>query len=355
MEEKDNLQPSSSKRKRFPGLIVGTIKLLEEVDLEKHRWKVECIKCGNVFEVGNSTVSKYSSGERNSCKNCPKERNSKYKIGDIFGGVKIVNYYKKDDFILECLNCGRQFEASRATLLKFKNLTEENYQYCSYCKPQFHNTWKYKKGDIIGNCYELVSPLGGNNWIVKCTKCGKEQEQSIPNLKKHKKDTCFYCEHPNSTKAAFNRTRLDKMPIDERIYSYYKNKIERENEQPGAKQKPFELSLEEHSNLIHSNCYYCGNPPTSDNIWNKSGKRKCDTDLIYINGVDRINSNKGYTSDNCVPCCPMCNRMKLDFELDMFYKQIEKIYLKRLNDQSKDVAPSGCEMGGSFNKDEEMV
>ena len=354
-KQTDNLQPSSGRVKRVPGLIQGTIELIEEVDKIKHRWKVKCLKCGHIYEISGPTISSYASGKTTKCKKCPIERTSKYKIGDIYSGIKIVAYHKKDNFILECLNCGRQFEASRATLLNFVNLPETEYQYCSYCKPQFHNTWKYKSGDILGNCYELIAPLGNNNWIVKCIKCGKEQQQSIGNIKKHTKNTCFYCEHPDSTKAAFNRTRLDQMPIDERIYYYYKGNVERNNKKPGAKQKSFELSLEEYSKLIHSDCYYCGAPPTSDNIWNKSGKRKCDDDLIYINGVDRIDANGGYTLDNCVPCCPICNKMKMDFTLKTFYQQIEKIYLKRLNDQSKDVVPSGSEMGDSSKEDEEMV
>ena len=353
-KQTDNLQPSLSKVKRVPGLIQGTIELIEEVDKVKHRWKVRCLKCGHTYEISGPTISSYASGKTTKCKKCPVERVSKYKIGDIYAGIKIIAYYKKDDFILECLNCGKQFEASRATLLKYVNLPESEYQYCSYCKPQFHNTWKYKSGDILGNCYELVSPLGGNNWVVKCIKCGKEQQQNVGNMKKHKKDTCFYCEHPDSVKAAFNRTRLDKMPIDERIYYYYKNNVEKNNNKPGAKQKPFELTLEQYTKLIHSDCFYCGNKPTSDNIWNKSGKRKCDDELIYINGVDRINSSKDYTVDNCVSCCPICNKMKMDFDISLFYQQIEKIYLKRLNDQSKDVESSDSKWEAP-GKDEEMV
>lgn len=348
MELKDNLQPSSGYVKRAPGMIFGILELIEEVDLEKHRWKIKCTKCGAEYELSNSTITNYAKGEYTKCKYCPTERVSKYKIGDIYGGVKITGYYKKDDFILECLNCGKQFQASRATLLKYVNIKEGEYQYCKYCKPEIHKSKKYKAGEILGNCYELIRPLGNNTWLVKCTKCGKEQEQAIPNIKKHKKETCFYCEHPYSEKAAFNRTRLSQMSIDERIYTYYKNKIENDNNRPGAKYKTFELNLQEYSNLIHSDCYYCGAKPTDDNIWNKSGKRKCDTETIFINGVDRIDSDKGYTIDNCVPCCPTCNRIKSDLPQDVFYNQIKKIYLKRFNDQSIDVASSESEMEDSF-------
>ena len=40
-------------------------------------------------------------------------------------------------------------------------------------------------------------------------------------------------------------------------------------------------------------CYYCGF-----------------TSQIRLNGIDRIDNNKGYLPSNCIPCCKMCNMMK---------------------------------------------
>lgn len=93
-------------------------------------------------------------------------------------------------------------------------------------------------------------------------------------------------------------------------------------------------------------------------MWNlEKNMRIQDKNLppFKCNGIDRINSNKGYEKDNCVSCCPICNRMKLDLSLEDFYAHIEKIYKKRFNDQSRDVASSECEMESSLHKDEEMV
>ena len=42
--------------------------------------------------------------------------------------------------------------------------------------------------------------------------------------------------------------------------------------------------------------------------------------------LHRKNSNIGYTIENCVPCCEMCNRMKLNYDINTFYKHIYKIY-----------------------------
>lgn len=48
-------------------------------------------------------------------------------------------------------------------------------------------------------------------------------------------------------------------------------------------------------------------------------------DEIRVNGIDRIDSSKGYSIDNCVPCCTMCNRMKLDYKLSDFINHVHKI------------------------------
>ena len=44
---------------------------------------------------------------------------------------------------------------------------------------------------------------------------------------------------------------------------------------------------------------------------------------VRINGIDRINSDKGYTIDNCVPCCAQCNHMKLDYTTEEFLTKIK--------------------------------
>jgi hypothetical protein len=43
------------------------------------------------------------------------------------------------------------------------------------------------------------------------------------------------------------------------------------------------------------------------------------------NGIDRINNEEGYTSNNTVSCCFTCNRMKGTMSSEEF-----KIHLKKL-------------------------
>lgn len=73
----------------------------------------------------------------------------------------------------------------------------------------------------------------------------------------------------------------------------------------------FKLSKNIFDNLISTNCKYCGQKP--------------DISKEEYNGIDRVDSKLGYTEENCVPCCSICNKMKWDLSLDMFFSHIKKI------------------------------
>jgi hypothetical protein len=60
--------------------------------------------------------------------------------------------------------------------------------------------------------------------------------------------------------------------------------------------------------VVNNDCYYCGYK-NSD----------------FVNGIDRIDSKKGYILDNCVACCKMCNYMKGSLSVDVFIKRVEHI------------------------------
>ena len=64
----------------------------------------------------------------------------------------------------------------------------------------------------------------------------------------------------------------------------------------------FSLSFEQFKELIEGNCVYCGNGNN--------------------NGIDRIDSSKGYVEGNVVTCCFNCNRAKSNLSQEEFAKQI---------------------------------
>jgi len=89
----------------------------------------------------------------------------------------------------------------------------------------------------------------------------------------------------------------------------------------------FNLSLEDVKNITSQNCFYCGVPPQfiASSKLVKSVNFKNYNQYIY-NGIDRIDSTRGYTKDNVVPCCKWCNIAKNNKSISEFKEHIKKIY-----------------------------
>ena len=93
------------------------------------------------------------------------------------------------------------------------------------------------------------------------------------------------------------------------------NEVLRQYKQTARKNgRQFLLSGEEARQLFQSDCFYCGSPPSN---YKSPGRWKYNGGYHY-NGIDRLNNEKDYTTDNCVPCCVMCNKAKRDVPVDMF-------------------------------------
>ncbi len=258
-----------------------------------------------------------------------KRSTSKYEVGQFYGCLQLLEKLSNNRWKVKCNTCGTIYELSTSSLSSY---SLNNLQFCGNCKKE-HKSSKYKPGDILGECFELIEFRGGNDWLVRCIKCGKEQIQSISNMKKHKKDTCYFCEHPTAErnpKSNGGRKGVNLLPIDERIYNYYSSRILQQNEKGSRKYKEWKLTLNDFSSLIHQNCYYCGAEPSIDNAWNDSNKRISTDEVVAINGIDRWDPNKGYTIENCVPCCKYCNRMKSDLQPRDFYYKISLIYKRSM-------------------------
>lgn len=76
----------------------------------------------------------------------------------------------------------------------------------------------------------------------------------------------------------------------------------------GAKARGLEFKIDKENfyTLTQQPCVYCG-------------------ELNEYNGLDRIDSSIGYTIENVVPCCSICNKMKLDHSKEFFFEHIKKI------------------------------
>ncbi len=104
--------------------------------------------------------------------------------------------------------------------------------------------------------------------------------------------------------------------------------------------KRFSLKLEQFISLISKNCFYCDAPPsktknanlTKSGKYRTSNKQRIDQATIYYNGLDKINPKKGYTINNVLPACWICNRAKSDTSYERFLlylKQVSKSWCQK--------------------------
>lgn len=86
----------------------------------------------------------------------------------------------------------------------------------------------------------------------------------------------------------------------------------------------FDLTLHELKNLIKQECFYCGQLSSRTVLSLNVTTQKLEP--AGRNGIDRLNNDIGYTPENCVPCCTVCNAMKMDAPLEKFFTRVTRIY-----------------------------
>jgi len=166
----------------------------------------------------------------------------------------------------------------------------------------------------------IIKDLGVHNKnrrvLCKC-ECGNEKDILLQSLKKGTTKSCGCLakelkskrlrENPISVKKKDGEAAFNALFADYRC-------------QARKKGVSFDISKKEFKKIINSNCHYCNEEP--------SGIRKTQYNTGYVkyNGVDRVDSKKGYELENCVPCCKFCNIAKNNETLDYFINKVEKIY-----------------------------
>lgn len=169
-----------------------------------------------------------------------------------------------------------------------------------------------KYGDII--VLEDSYLVNGKSYCNTLCTCGKESIRRVDHLKGKLPIYCKYCKDKLSAATPKIETVLNT------LYATYKWSATNRG-------YSFDLSKEEFKAVIEQDCYYCGDEPQETT----SSKKVNRTDTPYRhNGADRRDNSIGYTLENVVPCCGICNSMKNRFTEKDFYSKITKIYNKHL-------------------------
>ena len=165
---------------------------------------------------------------------------------------------------------------------------------------------------VLNFSHSHIQPSGQKRavWNVRCD-CGVEKKMSNGTLSSGRIISCG-CEGAKLRKLGTN-----KKPFGEANFNYiflqYKHRAKSKNWE-------FEFTKDSFREVITKKCVYCNSIGQEYRI-NRSQNGK-----FISNGIDRIDSSKGYTVENSVPCCKNCNVMKNNLELNEFINHIKKIY-----------------------------
>lgn len=193
-----------------------------------------------------------------------------------------------------CSKCGIEKDVSEFHFSKKYSLGRDNS--CKNCKSLKH------KEDVSNKNIDRICPSCG-----KITKINKFQLHNIDIGETTGK--CMKCSNGKNGK----RLGVGEAAFNHLFDSYARKGIERGYS--------FELKEDEFRKLTKENCHYCGKEPS--NIW----KKKLYNGFYIYNGIDRKDNSKGYTIDNCVACCGMCNISKHHHGYEEYKEWIKRSYL----------------------------
>lgn len=186
-----------------------------------------------------------------------------------------------------------------------------------------------RKLDLVGHRYgklTVMSPsdrLDEKGWLCLCD-CGKHKITTTELLRSGRTKSC------GCLKEGFLARKGNQ-------YGFYEDrelailKVQYCHMVNRNKKKGFSevISFDEFVKLSKSACYYCGEQFSKEiqDRHNESLKGKLISDhVVKCNGIDRLDSLKGYTSDNSVPCCKTCNFAKHSLTESEFLSWIVKVY-----------------------------
>lgn len=208
--------------------------------------------------------------------------------------------------------------------LRRQELFKQGIKVCSTCKRELAFDMFTKDSTTKTGLSALCKDCQREQRKQRKPKIDQWFEENQERVKEHRKQ---YSQEHAEEKRAYNQANkeyfkqkrkeyeqqnIDKVREQRKRYRKYL-KARYKKYELGAKKRglPFELSLEEFDEITKMPCEYCGG--YSDEL-----------NGIKFNGIDRIDSSKGYTVKNSVPCCEMCNRMKLDYDLEDFLEHVKK-------------------------------
>ena len=151
-------------------------------------------------------------------------------------------------------------------------------------------------------------------WLCRCD-CGNERTVSIDYLiRKGSVKSCGCSKYdPRRTLYNFKNPLPAGRAARNIVFATYRTSARRRG-------FSWELTGEQFDEITGQDCHYCGCPPSSV----KRNPYRNSSEWTY-NGIDRVDSSVGYTPENVVPCCEICNKAKRDLSYGEFMAWIARL------------------------------
>ena len=170
------------------------------------------------------------------------------------------------------------------------------------CGEKFGNLTVLSKSDDRGNRNQI-------KWNCLCD-CGNKHTVTGESLRHGKSKSCGCIK--SGRPINFKEDR--ETALWQRLYS---STIQKRSNKKGYKT---DISIEKFIDISKKECFYCGD------INSQKLKDRSTDSLITFNGIDRVDSNKGYLISNVVSCCKHCNTAKNTMSQKEFKNHIRRIY-----------------------------
>lgn len=288
---------------------------LTKTNTEKPRrhWVCGC-DCGAETTVD---ISHLRSGHTRSCGCLLDDRkwpgSNGYDLrGERFGRLVALEYETKTGgnkkkrrkryWVCQC-DCGQQISVETSPLVK---------GYTQSCGCIINEKRLNQRFGKLTAVERMPAGSGGTvRWRCVCD-CGNEKIMNTNDLSVRKVFDCGCGAEERKRKAVLARSLPSDIGALRQMWRDYKYNAK-------SRGRSWELTAEHLQQLVFGDCYYCGSPPSRQY---KPEKYPGD---ILVNGVDRVDSSRGYESDNVVSCCWWCNFMKRDMLQDDFIEHCRKI------------------------------
>jgi hypothetical protein len=351
----------SKRFKDISGQRFGKLIAIKRVENDKQghvQWLCNC-NCGNEVIVKSNSLRR---GENHSCGCLQNEKASESSLqketvskrfndisGQRFGkliAMKRIGNNKRGQvqWLCKC-DCGKE------TIVKSNSLVRGSTKSCGCLKKEM--VGKSRLIDLTGKRFgklvvveRVKQPDNKKNvstyWLCQCD-CGNTRIVSRASLLRCT-SACKECSNKNRGWFGRKIEEINSEELNKKEVFYPKPSIRKEygyssmhqlylSYKAGAKNRGFEFKLneDEFKKITSSKCFYCGCLP------NRVKKNGTNYGEYNFNGIDRIDSDKGYTIDNCIPCCTTCNFMKRKMPMQEFLSCIIQIYNHLFSDKKENV------------------